>query len=80
MYILTENGSDLDIVPMTEMLELPQNIYTKYYSGSVIHMDSNDKYLVSGSFDNSCMVWKLPDFKPIQRLTPTSYSLIFNSI
>lgn len=28
----------------------------------------NDKYLVSGSNDGSCVVWKLSDFKPIKHL------------
>ncbi len=31
-------------------------------------MGINDKYLVSGSRDESCVIWKLPDFKPVDRL------------
>ncbi len=41
---------------------------SKEDSSIVNFLDINDKYLVSGSFDGTCILWKLPDFKPIDRL------------
>ncbi len=51
-----------------ELLELKKDIDIKFHVGEVSCMNINDKYLVSGSFDGSCIIWKLPNFKPIYRL------------
>ncbi len=51
-----------------EKLELTKDTDTKVHLGEVSCMDINDKYLVSGSFDGSCIIWTLPDFKPIDSL------------
>ncbi len=52
----------------TELLELIEKNDEIFHFGSVLSMDINDKYLVTGSFDGSCIIWKLPGFKPIERL------------
>ncbi len=51
-----------------QLLELIENNDAIFHFGTVIHMDINDKYLVSGSLDGSCIIWKSSDFKPIHRL------------
>ncbi len=51
-----------------EVSELVKNANIKFHLDEVSSIDINDKYLVSGSFDGSCIIWKLPDFKPIDRL------------
>ncbi len=40
----------------------------KYFISVVCHLDINDKYLIYGSLDGSCIIWELPHFKPIDRL------------
>ncbi len=69
--------------PRREALELTKDIDIKFHLDSVTCIDINDRYLVSGSSDGSCIVWKLPDFKPIHRLTiPTQVInyLIINGV
>ncbi len=51
-----------------ELIESTKNIDFQFHNGSVLCMDINDNFLVSGSSDGSCIIWKLPDFKPIERL------------
>ncbi len=38
------------------MLYLTKNINIKFHTDTVVCMDINDKYLVSGSWDGSCMI------------------------
>ncbi len=49
-------------------MELIKKLDIKFHLGTVTCIDINDKYLVSGSSDSSCIIWKLPDFEPIYRL------------
>ncbi len=59
---LRDNLSEIQI------LELTKNFDIKFHLGSVICVDINDIYLISGSWDRSCIIWKLPNFKPINHL------------
>ncbi len=62
LQILRENLSAIEI------LELTKDIDIKFHLSEVSCMEINDKYLVSGSWDGSCIIWTLPDFEPIDRL------------
>ncbi len=49
----------------------------EFHMSEVRCMDINDKYLVSGTSDG-CLIWKMPDLKPIKRLvTSTQDSFTF---
>ncbi len=67
--ILTQlNVPYLDHLTTMEISELIKNINVQFHLNAVTCIDINEKYMVSGSFDGSCIIWKLPDFKPIYRL------------
>ncbi len=59
-----------------KILELTKDINIKFHLGKVTCMDIDDKYLVSGSCDGCCIIWKLPDFKPINRLIIPEHRII----
>ncbi len=71
-----------DTFTKTSLLELIEKNDDIFHFDSIIFMDINDKYLVFGSEDGSCIIWELPDFKPIDRLTvPTQTNyLILNGV
>ncbi len=68
---------------LSEMEEVGSTINEdiKFHLVEVNCIDINDKYLVSGSCDGSCIIWELPDFKSIDRLIISSQrSLGINDI
>ncbi len=67
---LNYNSSKMGIsISETEFLELIEKNDEIFHFDGVINMDINDEYLVSGLMDGSCIIWNLPDSKPIDRLT-----------
>ncbi len=50
------------------MLELIEKSDAITHFSDILFLDINDNYLVSGSLDGSCIIWKSSDFKPIHRL------------
>ncbi len=54
-------------LPM-EDLELAIDSDNIFHSDTISCVDINDKYLVSGSWDGTCIIWRLSDFKPIDLL------------
>ncbi len=56
------------ILSQTELSELIEKNDEIFHFDTVLYLDINDKYLISLSWDGSCIIWKLPDFKPIDRL------------
>ncbi len=66
-----------------EILELAKDTDIKFHLDIVRCMDINDKYLVSGSSDGSCIFWKLSDFKPMNRLIippQSGHNSVINSL
>ncbi len=55
------------IFSVKELLAFKEDLNIKSHSDIVSCMDINYKYLVSSSFDGSCIIWKLPDFKQMVR-------------
>ncbi len=51
-----------------ELLESIKYTSINFHLNSVLCIDISDKYLVSGSADCSCVIWRIPDFKPIKHL------------
>ncbi len=71
----------IDNFKQMEVFELIKNIDYKFHLGVVVCIDINDQYLVSGSWDGSCIIWKLPDLKPIDRLIiPGASGLFINDV
>ncbi len=69
-----------DYLSEFEMLELTEKNDTIFHFDNVSYLDINDKYLISGSFDGTCIIWRLPDFKSIDRLIlPTQANNLFLS-
>ncbi len=52
----------------TKIWELTKNFDINFHLDYVTSIDINDKYMVSGSMDGVCIIWKLPDFNLISRL------------
>ncbi len=70
--------TNLETFRVTDLLELTKDIDIEFHLSIVKCMDINDKYLVTGSYDGCCIIWGLPDFKPIYRLiTPTDEGNIY---
>ncbi len=60
---------------------IKKNMDIKFHLGEASCMDINDRYLVSGSCDGSCIIWKLPDFNPMYCLIiPVERSLIIKDV
>ncbi|KAF7727706.1 hypothetical protein EC973_007262 [Apophysomyces ossiformis] len=40
----------------------------RQHQGSVLCLHATDRYLISGSSDTTCLIWSLPDCRPLRRL------------